>query len=637
VAGSGSNSRNLRFSALPALAASADNVSVPGHRWWSDDFPRRPGVYLFRDAEGKVLYVGKASNLRSRLGSYKREGGDGRFLVAFLVDEARAVETIVTRTEGEALLLEDTLIKQHKPPHNIRLKDDKSFRMLRLDLSERFPRLKHVRAHSPDMGKEGGRSRYFGPFASAGALRRAVSDLHRVVPLRDCPDHVLEHRSRPCLKHQLGLCSAPCVGLVDEREYAELVARASRILSGDTAELETDLEGRMRAAAEGQEYERAAFWRDRLFALRRTVEGQGVRPRDDVPRDVLGLARRGDTACVHRLAFRDGRMSESRTHTFRSQLPDDELLHSVVTALYAAGRRTPPEELVLAAEPLEKELLEASLGVRIVAQPSGERQRMLDLAGENARSALARQGAEAARDEEAMVELMELLDLDPSAEVVDCFDVSNLQGTHVVASRVRFRRGHADRAGYRRFKIRGVSGQDDFASMQEAVRRSLARGVTDKDLPDLVVIDGGPAQLARALEARQEAGAFEVPMVGLAKARAERNLRGRRKEAVEERLWLPDAEAPIELPKHSAARLLLERIRDEAHRFAITYHRKERGRITSKLDSIDGIGPARRRALLKHFGSVAGVAAAGVEQIAAIDGISPDLARRIVEALRAPG
>jgi len=273
--------------------------------------------------------------------------------------------------------------------------------------------------------------------------------------------------------------------------------------------------------------------------------------------------------------------------------------------------------------------------VRIVVPASGERQRMLDLAGENARAALVKVGAEAARDEEAMAELIELLDLDAGTEVVDCFDVSNLQGTHVVASRVRFRRGHADRAGYRRFKIRDVEGQDDFASMQEAVRRSLTRGVQEQDLPDLVVIDGGPQQLARALEARQEAGAFDVPMVGLAKARSERNLKGRKKEAVEERLWLPEAEAPIELPRHSSARLLLERIRDEAHRFAITYHRKERGRITSKLDSIDGIGPAKRRALLRRFGSVAGVAAASVEQVAAVEGISADLARAIVEALRA--
>ena len=602
--------------------------------WWSNELPRRPGVYLFRDPDGRVLYVGKAGNLRSRLGSYKRPGGDGRPLIGFMADEARTVETIVTRTEGEALLLEDTLVKQHKPPHNIRLKDDKSFRMLRLDLNDRFPRLKHVRAHSPDMGKEGGRSRYFGPYASAGALRRAVNDLHRVVPLRDCPDTVMDHRSRPCLKHQIGLCSAPCVGLVDKVEYADLVQRAMAILSGDTAELEEDLERRMLERSEEKDYEQAAFWRDRLFALRRTVEGQGVRPRDKVARDVIGLARRGDDAAVHRLAFRDGRLAESRTHHFRSQLPDEELLHTVLTAIYAGGRRTPPDEIVLPATPAEEELLVEGLGARLFVPSSGERQRMLDLAGENARTALSKRGAEAARDEAAMDELIDLLDLDAGTEIVDCFDVSNLQGTHVVASRVRFRRGHADRAGYRRFKIREVDGQDDFASMHEAVRRSLARGVKEDDLPDLVVIDGGPPQLARALLARQEAGAFAVPMVGLAKAREERQVKGRRKDAVEERLWLPDAESAIELPRHSSARLLLERIRDEAHRFAITYHRKERGKIKSRLDSIPGVGPAKRKALLRTFGSVAGVSQASVEQIAGVDGVSTELARTIVDALR---
>ncbi|MEL6907150.1 MAG: GIY-YIG nuclease family protein, partial [Planctomycetota bacterium] len=255
--------------------------------WWRPkDFPRRPGVYVFRAADGRVLYVGKASNLRSRLGAYKRPGADGRILVRFLGDEADSVETLVTRTEQEALLLEDTLIKQYKPPHNIRLKDDKSFRMLRIDYSDRFPRLKHVRAHSPEVGKAGGRSRYFGPFASASALRKTLADLHRIVPLRDCPDNVLENRSRPCLKHQIGLCCAPCVDLVSETEYADLVQRAARILSGDAEELSADLEGRMRDASEAFEYERAAVWRDRLAALRRTVEGQGVRPKDDVDRDV---------------------------------------------------------------------------------------------------------------------------------------------------------------------------------------------------------------------------------------------------------------------------------------------------------------------------------------------------------------
>jgi excinuclease ABC subunit C len=603
-------------------------------RWSIADVPDKPGVYLFRDDAGEVLYVGKALKLKSRLRSYRRPGGDGRLMIRFLEDAAAGVETIVTRTEGEALLLEDALIKQHKPRHNVRLKDDKSFLMLRLD-AEDFPRFKFVRAHSPKRdkrsGEQQGRARFFGPFASARSVRRTLSDLHRVVPLRDCPDTVFRNRSRPCIKHQIGLCSAPCVGLIGREEYAKLVERAATILAGDTRELESELEQRMRAASEAQEYERAAAWRDRLEALRRTVERQGVRPADRGERDVLALARRGNEAVVHRLAFREGRLTESRSHTFRSELPDAELWHDVLTALYSGGRREVPPEVVLSAEPAELELLEHTLGggTRLVVPQGGDKRRMLDLAHENARTALARRESEQAFEESALEELEKIADLPGTPEVIDCFDISNLQGTNVVASRVRFRGGHADKSGYRRFRVRGVAGQDDFASMREVVGRSLKRGVEEDELPDLVVIDGGAQQLAAALAARDESGAWDVPMIGLAKARSERSVGGKRKEATEERVFLPGAVEPIELARHSPARLLLERVRDEAHRFAITYHRKERGRIRSQLDSIPGVGESKRKALLRRFGSVAGVREASVEQIAAVPGIGMELASRI--------
>ncbi len=605
--------------------------------------PDRPGVYLFRSAGGKVLYVGKARKLRARLTTYRTPGGDGRLGIRFLEREAEAVETIVTRTEQEALLLEDTLIKRFKPPYNVRLKDDKSFLMLRLDLDERFPRLKFVRAHRPQEGKKKGRSRFFGPFASARSVRQTLSDLHRVVPLRDCTDSVLNHRSRPCLKHQIGLCAAPCVGLVDETEYGELVERAQRILAGDIVELETDLDERMRTAADKLDFELAAVWRDRLKALRRTVERQGVQAGQKIDRDVLGLARVGDRALVHRLAFRDGRLSESRTHAFRSDLPDEELLHNVVTALYGGGRREVPKELVLPCSPAEGELFEHALGkdVQLVVPRAGERKRMLDLAGENARSELARREAARGEDEVVMESVAKLVDLPSPAEreaplVVDCFDVSNMQGAHVVASRVRFRAGISDRAGYRRFRVRTVDGQDDFASMHEVVLRSLRRGLAEDDLPDLVVIDGGAAQLQKAWQAREDAGAWDVVIVSLAKARSERRVKGQRKEASEERVYLSPDGAPLELPRHSAVRHFFERVRDEAHRFAITYHRKERGRIQSRLDAIPGVGPAKRRALLTRFGSVVGVGAASVEELVRIPGISPELARTIAEHLRKP-
>ncbi|MCK6444855.1 MAG: excinuclease ABC subunit UvrC [Planctomycetes bacterium] len=603
--------------------------------WSIDGVPEKPGVYLFRDAGGKVLYVGKAADLKARLRSYRRPGGDGRLLVRFLVAEAQSVETIVTRTEQEAVLLEDSLIKKEKPPHNIRLKDDKSFLMLRLDLGERFPRFKFVRAHSPKEKQPGGRSRFFGPFASTSSLRRTLSDLHRVIPLRDCPDSVFDHRTRPCLKHQIGLCAAPCVGLIGEPEYREMLERAARVLSGDVRELEDELESRMRAAAAELAYERAAAWRDRLGALRRTVERQGVRTSDTKDRDVLALARAGREAVVQRLGFRDGFLSESRTHLFQSELPEPELWHSVLTALYGAGRREPPSEIVLPELPADAELLQYALGrgLEFVVPAGGERRRMLDLAAENARTALAQREREGALEDAALAELARLCDLDEPPEVIDCFDVSNFQGAHVVASRVRFRHGHADKAGYRRFKVRNVEGQDDFASMREVVGRSLRRGVEEFELPDLVVIDGGPAQLASALAARDEAGAFDVPIVGLAKARSERKVAGAKKAASEERLCLPNAAEPLELSRHSPARHLLERIRDEAHRFAITYHRKERGKIRSVLDSVPGVGAAKRKALLRRFGSVAGIREASIEEVAAVPGIGRELAERLRERL----
>jgi excinuclease ABC subunit C len=466
-----------------------------------------------------------------------------------------------------------------------------------------------------------------------------MSDLHRVVPLRDCSDAVLANRSRPCLKHQIGLCSAPCVGLIDEVAYGALVARAAAVLSGDTRELESDLRGRMEQAAVALEFEQAAFWRDRIEALRRTAERQGVRPSDTVARDVVGLARQGERAVVHRLAFRDGQLVESRSHEFRTQLSDEDALCDVVTALYGTGgRRKAPPEVVVPCEPSDAAWLCELFGIeRFVVPGSGERQRFLDVASENARAQLLSAGEAEEEQRDALEKLARLAGLDPEAppETIDCFDVSNTQGHEVVGSRVRFRRGVPDRAGYRRFVVKGVEGQDDFASMAEIVGRSLKRGTKDDDLPDLVVIDGGAQQLAAALAARDEAGAFHVPMVGLAKARSERTVDGKRKGASEERLVLHPEREPLVLPKHDAGRFLLERLRDEAHRFAITFHRARRGKITSRLDAIPGVGEARRKALLKTFGSSLGVERASVEQIAAVQGIGIDLAKTILEKLRA--
>jgi excinuclease ABC subunit C len=616
-------------------------------RWSLEGVPERPGVYIFRDASETPLYIGKAANLRARLSSYRRPGGDGRLMIRFLEQQAARVETIVTRTEGEALLLEDQLVKQLQPPHNIRLKDDKSFLMVRIDCDERFPRLKLVREHSPKSGKNakrvGGRSRLYGPYASSRALRAMLSDLHRVVPLRDCSDSVMNHRTRPCLKHQIGLCAAPCTGLIDAVGYQQLVERAQRVLDGDIDALVDEFESRMNAAATEMAYERAAAWRDRLAALRRASERQGVQAHASVDRDVLALARRSDRAVVHRLAFRGGRLAESRAHTFRSELPDEELLHVVLTALYAPGRAIAPAELVLPCLPVEEPLLAHALGadVALLVPTSGERLRMLELAGANARAELERASAASETEQQALAHLCALVGLDARGSdepplVLDCFDVSTFQGKDSVASRVRFRGGVPDRAGYRRYQIKSVEGQDDFASLREVVTRALKRGLAEDELPDLVVIDGGAQQLAQALAARDEVGAWDVRIVGLAKARPERSVGGKRKTESEERMYLAADQPPFELARHTPLRHLFERLRDEAHRFAITYHRKQRGKLASRLDSIPGVGDARRKALLRAFGSVHGVQAASVEQIAAVPQIGMELAKVVVEHLQRP-
>jgi excinuclease ABC subunit C len=607
--------------------------------WSQADVPRECGVYLFRDASGAVLYVGKARNLRRRLQSYRKSGGDGRLLIRFLERQARSLETIVTRTEAEAVLLEAQLVKQHRPAHNIRLKDDKSFLMIRLDPQESFPRLKLVRAHSPKRDKKSGpaqgRSRLFGPYASSRAVRATLADLHRVVPLRDCPDAVFAARTRPCLKHQLGLCSAPCVGLIKAPDYAVLVDKAARILGGDAGELERELAARMEAAAAAEQFERAAAWRDRLAALRRTLERQGVRARAGLDRDVLALARSGSQAALAQLCWRGGQLLETHCRTFVSELPSVELWHGLISALYAQGAAAAPAEILVEQLPAERELLQQALGqgVHIRVPGSGEGLRMLALARANARSALERRERTGEQGRSAGAALAELLGLPSPAEVVDGFDVSNFQGAHGVASRVRFRGGFPDKSGYRRFKLRTVPGQDDFAALREVVARALRRDLEQDDLPDLVLIDGGAGQLAAALAGRDEAGAFDVPLVALAKARPARKRAGVRLQASQERLFLPNEREPRALERHSALCHFVQRVRDEAHRFAITYHRKERGRLPSVLDGVAGLGPKKKRALLVRFGSLAGVRAASQEELAALPGIGAALAARLRERL----
>jgi excinuclease ABC subunit C len=594
--------------------------------------PHEPGVYIFKDGTGQVLYVGKAADLRKRVVNYLKRGGDGRFLLYFLEEEARDLEFLVTRTEQEALLLENTLIKKFKPKHNIRLKDDKAYLMLRLDPKEDWPWFRFLRRRKKDGAL------YFGPFSSARSLRRTLRLLHRITPLRDCSDGVFHGRSRPCLKHQIGRCPAPCVGLIDRDAYAALLDRAVGILSGDTRELEKDLEQRMRRASEELQFEQAQTWKDHLEALQLITEKQEVVGTQD--RDVIGLFRQEEEAHLSVLSYRNFGLEGSRVHHFKTQLPTAELLDQFLSQLYQ-GDRYVPREILLPADLAEREGIESWLGsrrdgrVEILLPQRGDKKRAVEMANKNARMAgeiWSRGGDRTEADLEALQRLLHLPNL---PRRIHCLDVSTIQGRDTVASRVASLDGQACSAEYRRFSIRGEAGKDDFASMRQAVERSLRLCLEreGEELPDLLLVDGGKGQVAAALDGLAECGlGEELPVAGLAKDR----IKGPERRHSGERIFLPGREEPIPLVIDSAPWRILTQLRDEAHRFAITYHRKKRERIGSELDEVEGLGPRRRRALLKHFGSLEGVRQASLQDLSRVPGLPLAVAEKLYRNFQQP-
>jgi excinuclease ABC subunit C len=567
--------------------------------------PRSPGVYLFRDEEGKVVYVGKANDLRGRVRAYLRPEGDGRFATPHLARRIHDLEFIVTLSEKEALLLENTLIKRHRPRYNVRLRDDKAYLCIRVDTKHAWPRLHMVRKFRRDGAL------YFGPFSSAKAVRRTIRTLGAVFPLRLCSDRVLETRDRPCLYHQLKRCSAPCVGLVRPEEYRGMVDGLVDLLRGRTGDLLRTLRGRMGEAAQALEYERAAKLRDQIEALEETVEAQHVASPDLKDRDIVGLARQGEIATAAVLHVREGRLLSKRSLSFRTILPDGAVVARVLAAVYRPGRLVPPE-ILLPSEPedagaLAKELEERRGGpVHLHVPQRGALRDLVDLAGRNASEAVREAEGDETQRALLLERLKERLSLDRPPARIECYDVSTIQGAETVGSRVVFEQARPYPDGYRRFRIRTVAGQDDFASMREVLARRFRK---DDDPPDLVVIDGGAGQLDAVLKAVPEG----VAVVGLAKARV---LRGERKY---ERIYLPGRRTPLALPPDAPETYLLARIRDEAHRFAIEYHRRLRAKRTvrSELDEIPGLGPKRRTALLRAFGSASGVREAGAEELRA--------------------
>jgi len=639
------------------------------------ELPAEPGCYLMKGAAGEVIYVGKAASLKARVRQYFDGGGDDRLFVPLLDELLHDLDVIVTRSEKEALLLENQLIKKHRPRFNVRLRDDKDFIVLKLDEGHPFPRLEVRRARE----KRTAGARYFGPYSSASSIRETLRVVNRHFQLRTCTDHVFDTRRRPCILYQIHRCPAPCVYELPPEDYRRGVDDAVAFLEGRESELTGRLRDRMQEAAAALRFEEAARVRDQLQAVERSLEKQRVMMEDRVDRDVVGLYREGPDLVIQVLSMRGGKLGESRSHPVAgSEFPGAELLSSFLALWYE--QNPVPEEVLLPVEPdgagALAEVLSERRGkrVRLLTPQRGAKADLLEAAARNAEQSFRSWHEREERREEALGALMRALHLHREPRWIECYDISTFQGAVTVASGVSLRDGEPDKAGYRRFKVK-LSKQDDFAAIHEVVGRRLRRAVAEGSFPDLLVIDGGKGQLQAALAAARDLGLATRPspgnpgepfveMVGLAKSRlldpaalgATRVISRRRErtladqaEAGEkgfvsetprspERVFLPGRKDPVVLRQNSAELFLLARLRDEAHRFAITFHRKLRGsrHLHSVLEEIPGVGAGRRKALLRTLGSLRRVKEATVEELAAVEGFGEKQARAVWEFFHAP-
>jgi excinuclease ABC subunit C len=596
-----------------------------------EHLPASPGVYVLKHAGGEVLYIGKAANLADRVRSYFARSADHTPKTALLVGQVADVETIVTRSELEALILESNLIKRHRPRFNVVLRDDKQYPYLRLPIREAFPRLTIVRRVQKDGAV------YYGPYTPAGALRETLKVIRRVFPLATCEIEIDGKAERACIEFEIKRCMAPCIGNQTSAEYHQIVKQLRMFLEGRDTELLDELRAAMHAAAAREDFEEAARLRDRIFKIERTLEKQRITQTAAVDQDVIGLARQG-TAVDLQVLFVRGGLLIGRKDFFWPQgadTPDEELVRSAIEQFYNKDVQ-PPKRILVPARVEDIALIETWLSekrgdaVRVVLPERGAKHQLVLLAEENAAAAV----AEHLRNEEtgrlAAAEMKRLFGLPRPPERIEGFDISNIMGDHAVASMVVWEKGENKKADYRRFRIRTVEGANDFASMREVVLRRYG-GDLDLPLPDLVVIDGGLGQLAAAIDGLRALGLGGLAILGLAKERTARAGRERK----EERVFLPGRKNPIVLTPTSPATHLLQRVRDEAHRFAVTYHRNVRGKRmkSSALDQIIGIGEITRNRLLQAFGSLDRIAQASEEELKEAAGVNRRTAAEIRKAL----
>jgi excinuclease ABC subunit C len=606
--------------------------------------PTKPGVYLFRDERGGVLYVGKAKSLRSRVRSYFQQGGDGRAQIRSLPERVADVEVIVTGTEVEALHLEQNLVKRHRPPFNVRLRDDKSFPYIAVTVEDEYPRVMFTRErHRPGVW-------YFGPYANAKKVRETLDVLNRVFQYRPCEGPKPgRHSGIPCLDYHIERCLAPCVQYVSKEDYRAVIDGVIEFLSGNTRPIVRQLEERMQQAAAEERFEDAARYRNRLFAIQGLAEKQAVERQSVGTVDVIGFAAEGERAVVQIFPLRGGKMVDRHSFHLENVGGQDvtTVLESFCLEYYGSSPSVPPQIIVPPdAGDLSAlaEFLSERRGARVEVRTAerGEKRRLQTLATENAAHALtsdtAQSEARRLRRVEALEELREALNLESLPIRIECFDISTVMGQDTVGSMVVFEDALPKKAHYRKFGVRGAGADgepDDFAAMAEVISRRFARlaaGATAEDYdegfasgPNLVVVDGGKGQLSAALAAMQAYDLPRVAVIALAKR-------------IEE-VFVPGRADPIVLPAHNAGLQLLQRVRDEAHRFAVGFHRQRRDArgFASIFDELEGVGPARRRALLRHFGSAEGVLAASQEELEGVPGVPPKTARRIYAQLHKAG
>jgi excinuclease ABC subunit C len=620
-----------------AVAAPASAPPVPAAepgppfdaKGYVDSLPARPGVYRMLDAGGEILYVGKARNLKSRVGSYF-QASNVQPKVQALVAKTAGMEVTITNSDTEALLLEFNLIKKHRPRFNVVLRDDKTFPYLHFETQHEFPRLVFYRGTRKQPG------RYFGPYPSAGAVRETLQQLQKLFRLRNCDDTYFANRSRPCLQYQIQRCTAPCVGLISKEHYARDVGAAIKVLEGRNDEVNEDLGRRMEAAAEGLHFEEAAQLRDQLAKLKAVQAQQIVTADIDHDADVIALAAGNGEYCVALMFIRAGRSLGSTTFFPKAPYAEPgEVLAAFVAQYYL--ERESPAEIIVEQEFDELALLESTLAqrsghkVRIASTVRGIRARWLEMMRNNAQQALTMRSLARAGVELSLTDLREAFDLPETPNRIECFDISHTGGTDTVASCVVFGEEGPIKSEYRRFNISGIQPGDDYAAMYQALTRRYKR-VRDGEItaPDVLLIDGGKGQLAEAAKVLDELGVAGITLIGVAK--------GADRRPGQEQLFLLGRETPTILAPDSRALHLIQRVRDEAHRFAITGHRRKRAKRHNQsiLETIPGLGPVKRRQLLKQFGGLQGILRAGIEDFVQIRGLGRDLAEVIYEHLH-PG